>query len=95
MPWSAPALGACSKYYAEKSSTYREDGRDFDIQYGSGRLSGFLSKVRGGFIFVYFNDGKELCADAALVACWRPYVHLAGGHTWLRSLHARRTPGIA
>jgi phytepsin len=33
-----------SKYTAEKSSTYREDGRDFDIQYGSGRLSGFLSK---------------------------------------------------
>lgn len=48
MPWSAPALGARSKYYAEKSSTYREDGRDFDIQYGSGRLSGFLSKVRWG-----------------------------------------------
>ena len=40
-----PSIDHCSKYYAEKSSTYREDGRDFDIQYGSGRLSGFLSKV--------------------------------------------------
>ncbi|KAL4434312.1 hypothetical protein ABPG75_000753 [Micractinium tetrahymenae] len=33
-----------SKYYAERSHTYKEDGRDFAIQYGSGRLSGFLSR---------------------------------------------------
>ncbi|PSC73535.1 aspartic ase A2 isoform X1 [Micractinium conductrix] len=33
-----------SKYYAERSRTYKEDGRDFAIQYGSGQLSGFLSQ---------------------------------------------------
>ncbi|KAL4423223.1 hypothetical protein ABPG77_000015 [Micractinium sp. CCAP 211/92] len=33
-----------SKYYAERSHTYKEDGREFAIQYGSGRLSGFLSR---------------------------------------------------
>lgn len=33
-----------SKYYAEKSHTYKEDGREFAIQYGSGQLSGFLSQ---------------------------------------------------
>ncbi|EFN51715.1 hypothetical protein CHLNCDRAFT_59800 [Chlorella variabilis] len=33
-----------SKYYAERSHTYKEDGREFAIQYGSGQLSGFLSQ---------------------------------------------------
>jgi phytepsin len=33
-----------NKFYAEKSSSYEEDGREFAIQYGSGALTGFLSK---------------------------------------------------
>lgn len=32
-----------ANYKAEASSTYKEDGRDFAIQYGSGSLTGFLS----------------------------------------------------
>lgn len=30
-------------YNSEKSETYQEDGRDFEIQYGSGSLTGFFS----------------------------------------------------
>ena len=33
-----------NKYYAEDSDTYEEDGREFAIQYGSGALTGFLSR---------------------------------------------------
>ncbi|KAG7667892.1 hypothetical protein Ndes2526B_g01699 [Nannochloris sp. 'desiccata'] len=33
-----------NKYTAENSKTYVEDGRDFAIQYGSGALTGYLSK---------------------------------------------------
>lgn len=33
-----------NKYYAEDSDTYTEDGREFAIQYGSGALTGFLSR---------------------------------------------------
>ena len=32
-----------NKYDAKSSSSYKEDGQDFDIQYGSGSLSGFTS----------------------------------------------------
>lgn len=32
------------KYNAQKSWTYKEDGRDFAIEYGSGSLSGYLSR---------------------------------------------------
>ena len=32
------------KYTAEASSTYQDDGRGFEIQYGSGSLTGFLSR---------------------------------------------------
>jgi phytepsin len=33
-----------NKYTAENSKTYAEDGREFAIQYGSGALTGYLSK---------------------------------------------------
>lgn len=33
-----------SKYYSEQSVTYKEDGREFAIQYGSGALTGYLSQ---------------------------------------------------
>ncbi|KAL3675672.1 hypothetical protein R1sor_025620 [Riccia sorocarpa] len=33
-----------SKYKSGKSSTYKEDGRQFSIQYGTGSMAGFLSQ---------------------------------------------------
>ena len=33
-----------SKYKSKDSSTYVEDGQDFDITYGSGSVKGFVSK---------------------------------------------------
>uniref|UniRef100_A0A7S1D1S6 Peptidase A1 domain-containing protein n=1 Tax=Cyclophora tenuis TaxID=216820 RepID=A0A7S1D1S6_CYCTE len=38
-----PFFGKKSKYNHEKSQTYKEDGADFEIMYGSGSVSGFFS----------------------------------------------------
>lgn len=32
-----------NKYYSNQSTTYKKDGRTLEIQYGSGKISGFLS----------------------------------------------------
>jgi Eukaryotic aspartyl protease len=37
-------LNKKNKYEHDKSSTYSEDGSDFEIMYGSGSVSGFFSK---------------------------------------------------
>lgn len=38
-----PIIGKKHKYDHDKSSTYGEDGKDFEIMYGSGSVSGFFS----------------------------------------------------
>ena len=38
-----PFFGKKSKYNHDTSSTYTEDGKDFEIMYGSGSVSGFFS----------------------------------------------------
>jgi len=39
-----PFFGKKSKYDHEKSGTYESDGKDFEIMYGSGSVSGYFSK---------------------------------------------------
>ena len=39
-----PFFGRKSKYDHDKSDTYVEDGKDFEIMYGSGSVSGFFSQ---------------------------------------------------
>jgi len=45
-----------NKYTAESSKTYAEDGREFSIQYGSGALTGYLSKD----VLTIGDDGLEI-----------------------------------
>ena len=45
-----PIFGRKSKYDHDKSTSYEEDGKDFEIMYGSGSVSGFFSSDDGGEI---------------------------------------------
>jgi cathepsin D len=42
--WLNPACWLHSKYDSSKSSTYKADGRSFEIKYGTGSMKGFVSK---------------------------------------------------
>lgn len=43
-PWTNIACLLHNKYDSRKSSSYKEDGRKFNITYGSGSMTGFVSK---------------------------------------------------
>lgn len=49
------------KYHSDQSSTYKKDGRELEIQYGSGKISGFLSNDQvnlGGLTVKEFVFGE-------------------------------------
>jgi len=43
-PWTQIACLLHDKYHADRSKTYKKDGRAFNITYGSGSMTGFVSK---------------------------------------------------
>ncbi|KAK0725401.1 aspartic peptidase domain-containing protein [Lasiosphaeris hirsuta] len=57
-----------SKYDSSSSSTYKENGTSFDIQYGSGSLSGFVSQdtVTIGDITIKGQDFAEATSEPGL-----------------------------
>ncbi|KAK3346770.1 vacuolar protease A precursor [Lasiosphaeria hispida] len=57
-----------SKYESSSSSTYKKNGTSFDIQYGSGSLSGFVSQdtVTMGDITIKGQDFAEATSEPGL-----------------------------
>lgn len=57
-----------SKYDSSASSTYKENGTEFSIQYGSGSLSGFVSQdtIKIGDIEVKNQDFAEATSEPGL-----------------------------
>jgi len=55
-------------YNAEKSSTYKADGQAFDISYGSGSISGYVSRdtaYLGDVVSENFGFGEVLAVEGA------------------------------
>lgn len=57
-----------NQYTSEKSQTYAADGRDFAIQYGSGALTGFLSRdeLRVGSLTIANQTFAEAVMEPSL-----------------------------
>src|SRR6201986_3013162 len=57
-----------SKYDSSQSSTYKKNGSDFEIRYGSGELSGFVSQdtFRIGDLEVKGQDFAEATKEPGL-----------------------------
>jgi hypothetical protein len=58
----------CSKYYSSNSSTYEKNGTIFEIMYGSGPVSGFMSKdnLNMGGLVVKAQEFAEVDVVAGL-----------------------------
>lgn len=67
-PSTVSACAIHRKYESRKSSTYRAEGRPFSVQYGSGRVDGFLSTdvVRIGGAFVKDQTFGEVTNEAGV-----------------------------
>lgn len=57
-----------TKYESDASSTYKKNGSEFEIRYGSGSLSGFVSNdhVRIGDILIKHQDFAEATSEPGL-----------------------------
>ena len=57
-----------TKYESDSSSTYKKNGSDFEIRYGSGSLSGFVSQdtVTIGDITIKHQDFAEATSEPGL-----------------------------